>query len=139
MTVTDCPYRGLEFFDVQHAPLFFGRAAITDWLLSALRGTLSAQGPTRFLAIIGASGSGKSSLARAGLLAALKNGGIEGSSNWLTTVCRPGPSPLESLADELVKTNGLNFGSALPANVIKQLKKDLQEDTATLHLTTRAS
>ena len=33
LTVTECPYRGLEFFDVQHAPYFFGRAALTDWLL----------------------------------------------------------------------------------------------------------
>ncbi|MCY2991887.1 MAG: SUMF1/EgtB/PvdO family nonheme iron enzyme [Planctomycetota bacterium] len=139
VSITDCPYRGLEFFDVAHAPLFFGRAAVTDWLLSALRGTLSAQGPTRFLAIIGASGSGKSSLARAGLLAALQNGGIEGSADWLTTICRPGPGPLESLADALAKTEGINLGQGLAANLLEQLKDALRARHNTLHQTARAS
>ena len=34
----ECPYRGLQFFDVQHAPFFFGREALTGWLLDSLRG-----------------------------------------------------------------------------------------------------
>ena len=135
----DCPYRGLEVFDVEHAPLFFGRAAVTDWLLSDLRGTLSAQGPTRFLAIVGASGSGKSSLARAGLLAALKNGGIEGSAEWLMTICRPGPNPLESLADALAKTEGVNLGRGLAADLMQDLQESLRARPTTLHQTTRAS
>ncbi|HEV3344184.1 MAG TPA: TIR domain-containing protein [Pirellulales bacterium] len=138
-TITECPYRGLEFFDVQHAPLYFGRAAITDWLLSALRGTLSAQGPTRFLAIIGASGSGKSSLARAGLLAALKNGGIDGSADWLTTICRPGPGPLESLAKSLSETDGVKLGQGLTANLIQDLKKALLDRPNALHQTALGS
>jgi hypothetical protein len=62
----ECPYRGLRFFDMQHAPFFFGREALTEWLLNELRGD------NRFLAIVGPSGSGKSSLARAGLVAALE-------------------------------------------------------------------
>ena len=68
-----CPYRGLEVFDVEHAPFFFGREALTEWLVIALRAPPSGQ-ENRFLAILGASGSGKSSLARAGLVAALKRG-----------------------------------------------------------------
>ena len=85
-----CPYRGLQFFDVQHAPFFFGREALTGWLLNELRPTMGKQ-DTRFLAIIGASGSGKSSLARAGLVAALKRGEIEHSEQWPIYIVRPGP------------------------------------------------
>jgi tetratricopeptide (TPR) repeat protein len=94
------PYRGLELFDVAHAPLFFGREALTEWLLDALRRQPSgAEG--RFLAIVGASGSGKSSLARAGLMAAIKDGKLDGSAAWPRAICRPGPEPFRSLATGL--------------------------------------
>ena len=59
------PYRGLELFDVEHSPLFFGREALTEWLLGALKRKPSGV-ENRFQAIVGASGSGKSSLARWG-------------------------------------------------------------------------
>ena len=55
-------------------PVLLGREALTEWLLNELRGD------NRFLAIVGPSGSGKS-LARAGLVAALKQGRISGASN----------------------------------------------------------
>ena len=94
------PYRGLELFDVEHAPLFFGREALTEWLLDALRRKPSGA-EDRCLAIIGASGSGKSSLARAGILAALKAGKLEGSATWPLAICRPGPDPFFSLVNAL--------------------------------------
>src|SRR3954454_2291480 len=94
------PYRGLELFDVQHAPLFFGREALTEWLLDALRRKPSGA-ENRFLAIVGASGSGKSSLARAGLMAAVKDGRLDGSASWPRAICRPGTEPLRSLANAL--------------------------------------
>ena len=47
----ECPYRGLEVFDVEHAPFFFGREALTEWLVVALRPTPSGQ-ENRFLAIL---------------------------------------------------------------------------------------
>jgi len=121
-----CPYRGLQFFDVQHAPFFFGREAMTGWLLNELRPT-TGKPDTRFLAIIGASGSGKSSLARAGLVAALKRGEIEHSEQWPIYIIRPGPDPLESLAVALSS----NTSAAL------RLIKDLRDDERTLHITTR--
>src|SRR5512142_3087166 len=71
-----CPYRGLEVFDVEHTPFFFGREALTEWLVVALRASPSGQ-ENRFLAILGASGSGKSSLARAGLIPTLRRGALE--------------------------------------------------------------
>lgn len=91
------PYRGLELFDVGNAPLFFGREALTEWLLDALKRKPSAV-ENRFLTIVGASGSGKSSLARAGLLAALKDGKLDGSAAWPRAICRPGAEPFFNLA-----------------------------------------
>lgn len=63
----DPPYKGLAYFDVEDAPLFFGREALTAELVDYLR-------EHRFLAVVGASGSGKSSLVRAGLIPALQRG-----------------------------------------------------------------
>jgi WD40 repeat protein len=118
------PYRGLQFFDVQHAPFFFGREALTEWLLNALRGE------TRFLAIVGPSGSGKSSLARAGLVAALHRGQVIGSAQWPVVICRPGPDPLESLAVGL---------EPHASDDVLALVDKLQEDRRRLHITTRVA
>ncbi len=122
----ECPYRGLQFFDVEHAPFFFGREALTGWLLDALRGD------NRFLAIVGPSGSGKSSLARAGLAAALKRGEIEGSHKWPIVICRPGPDPLESLAVSLSNVTSV----AQTPSALRDLIRDLCQDESMLHLTT---
>jgi energy-coupling factor transporter ATP-binding protein EcfA2 len=119
-----CPYRGLQFFDVEHAPFFFGREALTEWLLDELRGD------NRFLAIVGPSGSGKSSLARAGLVAALKEGRIAGSGQWPVIIARPGADPLESLAVALSDVTGTESDPVATLNLIKSLR----EDERTLHL-----
>ena len=60
----DPPYKRLDFYDVADANLFFGREKLTAELVAFVR-------EHAFLAIVGASGSGESSLARAGLVAAL--------------------------------------------------------------------
>jgi photosystem II stability/assembly factor-like uncharacterized protein/energy-coupling factor transporter ATP-binding protein EcfA2 len=119
----ECPYRGLQFFDVEHAPFFFGREALTEWLLEELHSD------NHFLAIIGPSGSGKSSLARAGLVAALEQGEIEGSSKWPIVILRPGPDPLESLAIAL---------SSYTSDVLA-LVDQLGRDERRLHITTRVA
>lgn len=95
----ECPYRGLEFFDVPHADRFFGRESVTQWLVDDIRKPLRPGSDLpRFLALLGASGSGKSSLARAGLYADLKRGVLDGSQDWLyLSPVRPGPNPLENL------------------------------------------
>ncbi len=129
------PYRGLQVFDVEHAPFFFGREALTEWLLNEIRPTphTSLGQENRFLAIIGPSGSGKSSLARAGLIAALKQGAIKGSGDWPIAICRPGTDPLESLAVSL----GDTVYSGQSPSEIRNLIKDLHNDERMLHLTTR--
>jgi signal transduction histidine kinase len=127
----ECPYRGLQFFDVEHAPFFFGREALTEWLLNELRPSTGSGtgGDNRFLAIIGPSGSGKSSLARAGLVAALKRGEIEGSANWPVAICRPGPDPLESLAVAL---------SPSTLDALDLISK-FRDNERTLHITARVA
>ncbi len=135
----ECPYRGLAHFDIPHANLFFGREALTDWLLSRLRGTATKAGPTRFLAIIGASGSGKSSLARAGVLARFKAGELPGSANWPMVVCRPESRPLESLATKLASLEADTLGPIARSEMIVGLIRSLQESPEKLHLVTQAA
>ena len=127
-----CPYRGLEVFDVAHAPFFFGREALTEWLIVKLRASPS--GPeNRFLAILGASGSGKSSLARAGLVPAIKRGELVGSAAWPVVIVKPGRDPIESLGVALAGLDGTR-----PSPVAVQgLMTGLQATENTLHLTTR--
>jgi hypothetical protein len=92
------PFRGLEYFDVEHAHLFFGRDEETQELLGKLR-------VDRFLAVVGASGSGKSSLVRAGLIPALHRGRFQNGGSWPASwriaICRPGNRPLRALASAL--------------------------------------
>lgn len=135
----ECPYRGLEAFDLPDADLFFGREAVTDWLLSMLRGTQSTSGPRRFVALVGASGSGKSSVARAGVLAALKRGAIDGSQDWPVTICRPGARPLENLAGALQATAGISLGQGLDSDLLRALIEALYAHADTLHLTAHSS
>ncbi len=101
-----CPYRGLSAFQSEHAKFYFGREARIEWILNELRPSkyrdnTGAPLVNRFVAIVGDSGSGKSSLARAGLVHALQQGKLEGSEDWPIIICRPGQNPLESLAVEL--------------------------------------
>ena len=89
-----CPYKGLRYFDCteEDAKYFYGRNALTDELLEKVR-------LGNFLAVLGASGSGKSSVVRAGLLYQLKLGRrLSGSENWSIKIFKPGENPLQSLA-----------------------------------------
>ncbi len=91
------PYKGLYCFDEPDADLFFGREALTSTLVETLfNGLKTGQ---RFLGVIGASGSGKSSLVRAGLLPALR--WQQPSANWPVYIIKPSTNPLETLAASL--------------------------------------
>jgi hypothetical protein len=130
-----CPYRGLRVFDVDDAPFFFGREALVQWLLNELRPATEGQHVNRFLAIVGSSGSGKSSVARAGLVAAIKRNGIQGSSPWPVAICRPGPDPIESLSVALSKVVSIGQG----ASALSDLIAEFQQNEKTLHLIVRRS
>jgi len=84
------PFRGLNVFDFEHAPIFHGRTRAIGEVLEALEGQVRAQRP--FVLVVGASGSGKSSLVRAGVLPLLTQAEtIEGIGVlWRWTVTRPG-------------------------------------------------
>ena len=86
------PFPGLRPFRESEAHLFFGRGAQVDDLL----GTLAT---SRFVAVMGASGSGKSSLVAAGLLPALHGGfSRRAGSHWRIATLRPGANPTRNLA-----------------------------------------
>jgi hypothetical protein len=86
-----CPYKGLDVFEEEDAELFFGR----EWLIADLVGRVK---ESRAVFIIGPSGSGKSSLVRAGSIHALKQGKIRNRDHWLYETTRPGREPLEAPA-----------------------------------------
>ena len=85
------PYPGLRPFEAEDAPLFFGREAQVNALLRQLE-------DHRFVAVVGSSGSGKSSLVRAGLLPAVGEGFLLGTTDWRVLLMRPGQSPYQGLA-----------------------------------------
>ncbi|MGW5158050.1 nSTAND1 domain-containing NTPase [Nonomuraea wenchangensis] len=88
------PYRGLVVFQPEHARWYFGRERLVRELCDRLSGT-------PFLAVMGTSGSGKSSLLRAGLLPALRQGITADGAEWPAVVMVPGEHPLRALAAHL--------------------------------------
>jgi WD40 repeat protein len=91
------PYPGLRPFERHEDILFFGRDDQIDQLLDKLA-------DTHFLAVLGTSGSGKSSLVKAGLLPALNSGYMAGAgARWEVAELRPGDRPFHRLADSLIR------------------------------------
>ncbi len=122
------PYLGLCYFDVADAGLFFGRGRLTAELAARLR-------LQHFLAVVGASGSGKSSLVRAGVVAAMQRGepladGTQPppeSARWRVHILTPTARPLESLAVSLTRDTESVSAAAT-------LMDDLATDPRSLHL-----
>ena len=116
-----CPYKGLAAFQPEDQELFFGREEVVAGLLARLAGA-------PLLAVVGASGSGKSSVVRAGLLPAVWRGALPGSSAWRTVMMAPGPHPLGELAAQLALV--LHQGAA-------GLLRELETDRRALDLAAR--
>jgi DNA-binding SARP family transcriptional activator len=106
------PYKGLRAFGEADADDFFGRERLTEDLIARL-------GAERFLAVVGPSGSGKSSVVLAGLVPALRAGAIPGSAGWRIVVTTPGAHPLEELEAAL-----LRIAVNPPPSLIEQLAAD---------------
>ena len=90
------PYPGLRPFEAADHRRFFGREKQVNAMLGQLE-------DHRFLAVVGSSGSGKSSLVRAGLLPVLDEGFLAGTTDWLQLVIRPGHEPYRRLAKALAR------------------------------------
>ncbi|EIJ32982.1 hypothetical protein [Thiothrix nivea] len=90
------PYPGLRSFERYESRIFFGRQHQVDELLTRLK-------ESHFLAVLGSSGSGKSSLVKAGLLPGLQKGYMgEVGSRWSIAEMRPGDQPFMRLAEALL-------------------------------------
>jgi DNA-binding SARP family transcriptional activator/WD40 repeat protein/type II secretory pathway predicted ATPase ExeA len=101
------PYLGLRAFSESDAAAFHGRARLVDELVAACTDP-----DRRFLAVVGPSGSGKSSVVRAGLVPALRAGRSPGSARWFVTTMVPGARPFEALETALLRV-AVNPPSAL--------------------------
>jgi WD40 repeat protein len=113
-----CPFRGLQVFDEEHATFFFAREALTQHLVEQLR-------RDRFLAVIGPSGSGKSSLVRAGLVPQIRTGALPDSERWPVVMLKPGPHPLDTLAARLLPhLNSAADSLAARQSLLETLGKD---------------
>ncbi len=110
------PYKGLEAFEEADAANFFGREALIDRILSRLREQDAGE---KFLAVIGPSGSGKSSVVQAGIIPRMRSGTLPGSSNWYIVEMLPGEHPLEELEAAL-----LRIAVNPPSSLLAQLKED---------------
>src|SRR5919112_737231 len=106
------PFPGLRPFEFNESDLYFGRDGQSERMLAKLAAR-------RFVAVVGTSGSGKSSLVRAGLLPALFGGFMPSAgSNWRVAIMRPGSDPLGNLARALNEPNV--FGSDIEENAALQ-------------------
>ena len=120
------PFKGLEYFDETDARLFFGREALTAELVERL-------GSGSFLAVVGASGSGKSSLVRAGVVPAIR---AEEDAAWSIHTMTPTARPLEALALAMTSGQASTGGGASPRETAV-LIDDLAADRRALHLFAR--
>ena len=94
------PFPGLRPFKIEESHLFFGREGQSEEILNKLS-------EQKFVAVIGASGSGKSSLIYCGLVPVLYGGFIgEAKSKWKIIKARPGNSPIENLASAIIDLDG---------------------------------
>lgn len=110
------PYKGLRAFQLADAHDFFGRERLIQRIVHRLgeRDKLA-----RFLAIIGPSGSGKSSVVKAGVIPALWRGDLRGSDRWFVIEMKPGEHPLDELEIALTRV-----AADQTANLREHLERD---------------
>jgi hypothetical protein len=100
------PFRGLDFFDFQHSTVYYGRTRAVGEVFDVLKTQAASKKP--FLLVLGPSGSGKSSLVRAGILPLITQGATPaGTGPWRCVLTRPGTTgdPFSTLADALLETS----------------------------------
>lgn len=110
------PYKGLRAFQQADAADFYGRSELIDNLLARLQADESYR---NFLAVVGPSGSGKSSVVKAGVVPAIKQGALPSSEDWFVVEMIPGTNVLEELEAAL-----LRVAVNPPSSLLEQLKED---------------
>lgn len=113
------PYKGLEAFTPSDEAVFFGREELTERILHRL----SQPGLT---ALVGASGSGKSSVVLAGVIPAIGSDAYPGSSDWPTIVMHPGTHPIEELENAVRVSLGSGRNSSNELEP-RQIERTLEE------------
>ncbi len=121
------PYPGLRSFARDEADLFFGRE-------NAVAESIKRLAATRFLMLAGPSGTGKSSLLKAGLIPALEDGRLEQAGpNWRVADLRPGIRPLTSLAEALLRAAAAPEADEAPGtDAIEALRAELEQSPGAL-------
>lgn len=114
INVNTSPFVGLRPFDSSESEFFFGREEQTKRLLNKLH-------LTNFVAVVGSSGSGKSSLVKAGLIPALKAGFLSKGDCWHFCSFRPGDNPIYYLASSLTSTFNLPISAT---DLEKRIKEE---------------
>lgn len=120
LKTVSCPYQGLAAFQETHSQYFFGRNAFTSQLFEAIH-------KQKFTAIVGPSGSGKSSIVFAGLVPQLRHKG-----NWLISSLRPGRRPFAALAAALITFVSQNLSDVDQLVETPKLARALQDGTLSL-------
>jgi len=117
------PFPGLRAFRESDAPIFFGRGHETDSLIAQLDNS-------RFVAVVGASGSGKSSLVHAGVIPNLRKNAILGSKDWHIVTLKPDESPFVNLAEALLQLPlDLRLADLLksPQDIVSRIEEQLTD------------
>ena len=119
------PYKGLKAFEEADANDFYGRGELTETLIDRLRPKDDVNDGDHLLVVVGPSGSGKSSVVKAGVIPQLRNGAIEsmdgstGSEDWFYSEFVPGAHPMEELEAAL-----LRVAVNPPESLLQQLESD---------------
>lgn len=104
------PYKGLAAFQESDEADFHGRDELVEELLAAMDDDRRG----RLVAVVGPSGSGKSSVVRAGVLPRVRSGAVTGSETWLVTMLFPGTHPFEALAEALLQASAAEADELWP-------------------------
>ena len=133
-TATASPFKGLHAFQAGDAEDFFGRDRLVADVVTRIGGG------TRLVALVGPSGSGKSSVARAGVVPAIHKGALPGSEGWLVASMVPGAHPFAELEASLLRStidapNSLDAQLADPAlGLLRAALRLLPDDRSRLVL-----
>ena len=110
------PFIGLRSFETNVSHLFFGREKQIQEVISSL-------GNSGFTAIIGSSGSGKSSLIKSGIIPSIESGAFKGEGNgWKIGVLNPGYDPINNLSTCLSSGEFINNNSKDVSNILRTSK-----------------